>query len=347
MFWLASVLGPRESIGFQVRLGSKRHRWTQHCQRQCPSPLDRDHGHVKSHMEESDYVESQFIPLVDNLDFGSEYGMSRRKGPDKWAILNFVIPTLTPILAYISYDELARGFDWLVDVASDNNWIAVDGGAYQAKVIAPAINGVVVPSIAILFATLTSTTISTLGARQVDIRRAINVEAGELRAIECLLEAFPHGNMKDKCRNYLIQYTSRIIAESTPSRDFSDSVVNPRRGMDSELNGFVNALNSRIDSNGDECAVEAAIPAYVLSEVFSSVSKLRDQRHSRITALQSTYPALHYIILIILALSTCIAFLMETDQGLLFFLNAVELKVLWRLVHFVSHHKSNLLFDCM
>ena len=276
----------------------------------------------------------QYVPVYFDAEKGSDVLLEAiqkaRREVDAASILNIVIPTIVPILAFFCYEPLANSFESFLDVVETKNWVAVDGGAYQAKVIAPAINGVVVPSIAILFATLTSTTISTLRARQVDIRRAINTEAGELRALECLLEAFPAGKVKDRCRSYLIQYSSRIIAESSPDIGAGENVVNPGRSMDSELNAFMNVLNKDTNgSNEDECLIEAAIPPHILSEVFSSVSKLRDQRHLRITALQSTYPALHYTILYLLALSICVAFLMETDQEYLVFLNAVQLKFLW------------------
>lgn len=74
------------------------------------------------------------------------------------------------------------------------------------------------------------------------------------------------------------------------------------------------------------------IPAHVADELYSSVTRLREQRIHRITALQSIYPALHYAILIVLALAECIAYLIETDQELLVFLNAVQIKLLWSML---------------
>jgi Protein of unknown function (DUF4239) len=73
----------------------------------------------------------------------------------------------------------------------------------QNKLLTPTVNGLVVPAVALLFATLTSTTITTLRQRQVEIRRAINMEAGELRAIECLLDSIVHGPVQDQCREYV------------------------------------------------------------------------------------------------------------------------------------------------
>jgi Protein of unknown function (DUF4239) len=74
------------------------------------------------------------------------------------------------------------------------------------------------------------------------------------------------------------------------------------------------------------------IPSHVADELYSSVTRLREQRVHRITALQSIYPPLHYAILVVLAFAECIAYLIETDQELLVFLNAVQLKLLWSML---------------
>lgn len=113
------------------------------------------------------------------------------------------VPAVSPFLAFFSFEYFAKAYSAFSEMLSSNKWVAVDGGAYQAKIIAPAINGLVVPAIALLFATLTSTTITTLRQRQVDVRKAINMEAGELRAVECLLDAIDEGIVQDQCRDYV------------------------------------------------------------------------------------------------------------------------------------------------
>lgn len=100
-------------------------------------------------------------------------------------------------------------------------------------------------------------------------------------------------------------------------------MINPRRGFDSELNGLTRQLNV---AHGN------VVPPHVADELYSSVTRLRDQRIHRISALQSIYPPLHYAILIVLAFAECIAYLIETDQELLVFLNAVQLKLLWSML---------------
>lgn len=245
--------------------------------------------------------------------------------------MNVVLPFLFPFLAFETYDEVAAFYEFCVELFFTKTWVTVDGGAYQARIIAPAVNGVVIPAMAVLFATLTSTTISSLRDRQHKVHRSINMEAGELRALECVLEEFPVGNLKRRARNYLVQYTSRLISESCPRDSFDHDFTNPRRNMDSELNGLISLLNRHVRDQDQQEATES-IPPYILSEVYSSVTKLRDHRHERITALQTYFPPLHYAVLVVLALSECVAFLMETNQEILVFLNAFQLRILWSML---------------
>lgn len=70
----------------------------------------------------------------------------------------------------------------------------------------------------------------------------------------------------------------------------------------------------------------------MLSQAHSACSKLYDERAKRITALKSHFPPLHFVILTALALSICVAFLLETKQDILVFLNAIQLRVLWTML---------------
>lgn len=241
--------------------------------------------------------------VVDNEDASGsvpQFSPSSTKGMDVEAYVELFVPLLAPFVAFLTYDLVASAFADFVELLSNKNWVAVDGGAYQAKIITPAINGVVVPAIAVLFATLTSNTISNLRLRQVDVRRAINIEASELRVLEGLVNSFPAGPIQDRCRSYLIHYATRIIAESQPGAD--SETVNPRRaGMDSDLNRFSMELNQKYDE----------IPSHLANESYDAIARLREQRQERVTALQSTYPPLHFAILFALALGECTGFLME------------------------------------
>jgi hypothetical protein len=232
------------------------------------------------------------------------------------------LPIVAPLVAYLSYEQVAEFSDAVIECLSNKNFVVVDGGAYESKIIAPAINGVVVPSIAILFATLISETITSLRQRQQDIRTTINMEAGELRVLQAMIDAFPPGSLvQDRCRSYLVQYTSRLIAESQPA---SAQKINEASGADSEMTGFLAALNQ---VNG-----KSVVHDSILAESYMAVARLNSERSQRISSLQSTFPALHFVILTVLAASICGAFLLETNQDILIFLNAVQLKLLWAML---------------
>lgn len=164
-----------------------------------------------SDSENRDGLAASYIPLDDLLDqpitcdpdFGCLLDDEDTLAYRMESPLVVGIPALAPFVAFFTFDACAKVYRALTEFLSSNKWVAVDGGAYQAKMITPAINGLVVPAIALLFATLTSTTITTLRQRQVDVRRAINMEAGELRAIECLLDAITPGFVQDQCRDYV------------------------------------------------------------------------------------------------------------------------------------------------
>lgn len=275
------------------------------------------------------------------------------------------LPFIMPILAYSTYESTARMFDRMVEFISDNNWIAVDGGQYQAEIITPAINGLVVPSLALLFATLVNNTINTLRQRQLQIRTSLNTEANDLRVLATILDSLPPQlrKVKNHLREYLIQYASRVIAESKPGLSIESHMY--IGSMDVELDGFLRMWNGLSMGNYGTMYIDTLLPAsnytinqkefdpyqhqlsitpeerqtaapfmspYIFSETYDALNRLRKERSIRVSALQSTYPMLHYVILALLATSICTVFLMETNQDLLLFLSAIQLKILWSML---------------
>eukprot|EP00588_Corethron_pennatum_P009432 CAMPEP_0194265726 /NCGR_PEP_ID=MMETSP0169-20130528/863_1 /TAXON_ID=218684 /ORGANISM="Corethron pennatum, Strain L29A3" /LENGTH=445 /DNA_ID=CAMNT_0039006247 /DNA_START=168 /DNA_END=1504 /DNA_ORIENTATION=+ len=152
------------------------------------------------------------------------------------------IPLLAPIVAFLTYGSVAKLYTAVLDyIYSYRAFTSVDGGAYEIQIITPAVNGIVLPTMTILFATLTSNTVADLRQRQLDIRTCLNTEAGELRVLSSLVDVYENKEMAGICRMYLKQYTSRLIAESQPGMDVNQ--FESRGSMDSEMNGFVYQLN--------------------------------------------------------------------------------------------------------
>lgn len=240
------------------------------------------------------------------------------------------IPIIVPFVAFELYEEVATGFRSMIDFLNyelgELTWEPADGGQYQAQIITPAVNGIVVPSISILFATLISQTVTTLRQRQLDIRQCINREAGDLRVLSGMVDSYPYSYQREKCHGYLTQYTSRLISECQSgvkinSLEFSGS-------LDSEMNGFLSTLNELSISKNNDVAPSDTI----LAESYSAVVRLNSDRSARITAMQTTFPMLHYGILAALGASIAIAFLIESNQEVLVFLNALQLKILWAML---------------
>lgn len=275
------------------------------------------------------------------------------------------LPFITPLIAFSTYESTAKIFNKVVEVISNNNWVAVDGGQYQANIITPAINGLVVPSIALLFATLMSNTINTLRQRQLQIRTSLNTEANDLRMLTTMVDSLPSElrGVKNHLREYLIQYASRVIAESRPGLSVDLHMF--IGSMDSEINGFLGVWNRLSMQSYGTMYVDTMLPAsnysvseslfqpyqnrlsltpgerrsitpflspFIFSEVYDALTRLRRERSMRLSALQSTYPALHYVILSLLGGSICVVFLMETNQELLIFLSAIQLRILWSML---------------
>lgn len=97
--------------------------------------------------EECDIMETPYMTWSCDPDIYTESDRTDEK--DLFSILNIWIPVVTPLLGFLLYEDVAKLFSWSIDVLGSNTWVAVDGGEYQAKIIAPSINGVVVPAIAV------------------------------------------------------------------------------------------------------------------------------------------------------------------------------------------------------
>jgi hypothetical protein len=293
-----------------------------------PTRVSLKRQHASLRVDERETIESQFFHFDDDEDGWADgdrryaNNMTEKEVQFSFLIEDLLrwIPMMIPVLAFFLYDSTAEIFAGALDKIANRNWVAVDGGDYQAKMIAPAINGVVVPAISILFANLIGTTISTLRQRQLDIRTTINVEAGQIRILQSLIESFSDISARDKCRRYLFQYTSRLIAESQATVDVDTLGF----CLDSELNGLLGELN--------KIAVDGSVPGPILGESYNACSKLYEQRAQRIASLRSLFPPLHFMIVGTLAVSICIAFLLESNQSLLVFLNAIQLRILWTML---------------
>jgi hypothetical protein len=305
------------------------------------------------------------------------------------------VPIAAPLVAYNTFTNISWLYTQFVGMLSQSRWAEVDGGMYSTKILTPAINGIVVPSVSILFATLVSSTVTTLRIRQLDIRTSLNKEANNLRMLQSMIDSFPidieadmnedaksnkrmpkkkssnNKNSKakeslsssfskrpqptlsdyqDKCRDYLTQYVVRLIAESQEGANIN--TLEYTGSVDSEMNALIvqlNELATRQSSSSSSSSMLSTnmcnVPTALLGEAYSAVAKLNEDRSIRISALQSTFPPLHYVLIALMGSSILTTFLIESAEAPNLFLNEVQLQLLWTILIGTFSALSTVLYD--
>lgn len=231
------------------------------------------------------------------------------------------IPLVSAILAFLTFGEISSAVHTSIEAVSQHTWVEQDGGKLVAGLLAPAINGPVIVSVSILFATLVSTTISSLYNRQETIRSCIIKEVEELRFLHQLIEGYPDDS-RQEAKQYLGQYTDEMFANLIIRESSLASMIS-----NDALGDFVvEVLNklSKASDNGDDTA-----PGALVSGAFDSVTRINAERAERMAAVRSAFPATHFFLLTVLACAICFAFLLETDIEPLIFLAGVQLRLLW------------------
>jgi hypothetical protein len=234
-------------------------------------------------------------------------------------------PFLVPGFAFFLWDRTAGVARAVLDLAAHRTWFSVDGGAYEIQILVPTTNGIVVPSLAIALGTLTATTIGALRQRQVEVRMRINAESCELSVLRSILVEGGGSLLPPPRRaqllSYLSAYVSRVLGESVSGVQI-DRIE--RAGVaDNELNALLSLLH-REQSSGTPMAWLGSVEGLVIS--------LNGHRSTRLAVLASTFPPIHWAMLTLCALSILCAFLMESDQEVLRFLDSFQIRLLWTML---------------
>ena len=229
----------------------------------------------------------------------------------------YLLPFLTPFVGFISWDTLSQLTHDSVILLGQQNWVAVDGGQYSASILAPAINGIVVPTISIALATLVAGTIAALRERQAIILSCINKEACALRMLCCTLDRLfrcdtegVHPKQRDAMM-ILYKYITSLLGECTPTN-------NP--GRLSAVNHEILLLLKHVYS------LEKADTS-IVGTIASILNELNRERSTRLSALQNRFPLIHWAVVVLLGLSVLCCFLLETDQEALKFLDDIQLRM--------------------
>lgn len=238
-----------------------------------------------------------------------------------------LFPIVTPAAAFVAYETIARETRGLIDTIGQRQaWFSADGNAYEIEILAPLINGVVMPAIAIALGTTAATTISTLRERQLAVRGFLNNELCSLESLRVAVKSLRDDDFVGEGKGgpsrsieLLRDYVARLILESKPGTTAKE--VEERRVAENELVELSSLLH--LVSQRRQTTVEAA---------HNIIASLSHQRSNRVAEQAATYPAIHYAVLAFCSLSIIVSFLLESDQEVLRFLDAIQLRLLFAIL---------------
>ena len=254
----------------------------------------------------------------------------------------FIFTAFVPfILAFMTWEDLSRGLaQWLNDNAAIGQ--AVDGNKFASDLLRPTITGVVVPVISIALATLVSTTVNVLRARQVDIRALINKESCDLRllrrAIFGMFGTRQHAGRRSRALTLLKRYVDQINRESTAGAIERLQVLELSGGVATNELDELSAMLHGVDG-------AAASRQGSVDSADAIISRLNSYRSDRVALLLTDFPDLHWIVLAALSVSICVTFLLESNQLVNQYLNSIQLRSLFALLVGVFSATATLCID--
>lgn len=261
-----------------------------------------------------------------------------RDKQDQFFLMLAFIPSL---VAFLLWEDISHSLAVFLDMYGAIGK-AVDGGMFAANLLRPTITGVVVPVISIALATLVSTTVNVLRARQVELRALVNKESCELRlirrAVFGMFGTRQHAIRRAKALALLYGYVEQLERESSVGAvealeelQLSGGIaVNELDKLAEMLHGVDGAAASRQGSVG------------VADSLILSLSLHRSER---VALLLSVFPVIHWGILIALSLSICVTFLLVSNQEVLQYLNSVQLRALFAILVGVFSGTATLCLD--
>jgi hypothetical protein len=251
-----------------------------------------------------------------------QYIESIPKGTFHRAML-WTFPMWVAILSFAGFPLVADIFHELVQWGSAGTWYrkTEEQITLQANVVTQVVNGPVITSISVLFATLVSLTISNLYSRQLDIRnlstrssKAAFTNAGKTPAATAPAKEYP-------------RHLDNLLRESRGDLTTFDGDDNPHIFIESTLPALLSWSHLAISKLSTEASRDSQ---YVLMQIQDMTYSLLQERARRWLALEAMhFPAVHYLTLSLLALSIGISFLVATDQAGFIFLYGLPVKILW------------------
>lgn len=248
-------------------------------------------------------------------------------------ILLWTFPLWVALCSFATFPLVAGGFHGIVQWMSSGTWIrkTQEQIDLQTQVVTQVVNGPVITSISVLFATLVSLTVSNLHSRQVDIRKSFLLEVQTVRRLQQLLDSTDTIRKRSRAAQfYLQQHSENLVQESHGNLTCSSTSksTDAHTFIESSLPALLawtNRAHSKLSIKSRSGGTGRS-----LSQIEDMVYSLLQQRSSRWLALEAMhFPAVHYLTLSTLAFSIGIAFLVATDQAGFIFLHGLPVKILW------------------
>jgi hypothetical protein len=241
----------------------------------------------------------------------------------------WTFPVWVAVISFACFPIVADLFHGLVQWGSSGTWYrkTEEQITLQANVVTQVVNGPVITSISVLFATLVSLTISNLHSRQVDIRKSFLLEVQNIRRLQQLLDTTPAVRKRaPEAKAFLRQHSDNLVRESRGELTTVGGDANPHVFIESTLPALLSWSHLAIS----KLSAESRDSQYVLMQIQDMTYSLLQERARRWLALEAMhFPAVHYMTLSLLALSIGISFLVATDQAGFIFLYGLPVKILW------------------
>ena len=236
--------------------------------------------------------------------------------------LFILAPFFAAFASFFLYPTASRWFHSIAVLLSNNKWVPVDGGQLQWSVLLPALNGVVMTCVSLLYANLISTTGTQLRNRQIKIQESLTTEIDGIRGLAQLLPFYPEGEVgaQSLCGSQLMVYIKLLTLELSP-----DSDPLSLRSASPPLSSYREKLHST-------SILDGALHDNIRERSYEMLDRVGTGRSSRIAALQNTFPPLHYVTITALTAAILFVFLIETDRPVILFLDNFQLRLIWSLL---------------
>ena len=286
--------------------------------------------------------------------------VTHRVAVERFRLAITIFPVIVPLLAFLGYPATVDAFHNLLSLS--RSWYSVDGGQAEAELITPILNGIVQPAAAITFATIVGGTLTSLRSRQVSIRTCLNKEACDIRQLVATVDViFQHPEDTERRRaikGQLRAYVSRLIVESRAGGgrrwySLGADLAAISKTSESELDGIMQMMYRSASPSSLQPPGEPPTRLSDASLMYEPVrvaapgllQALNAQRSTRLAEIQTSYPAVHWAILILLGFSIFVNFLIESDQAALQFLDSLRLRLLFTILSGVGAAVAALCVD--